>query len=331
MPSLPRMCVTLALGVAALSGCRANSPIHPSPPVASANAVASVNAVDSAPRPATGGPPFDGEHAFTLLKKQCDFGPRVPNTKGHEQCLAFLENELSPYADKVERQHFTFSDTSRHERLDLTNIIGVINPNATRKILLLTHWDTRPTADQEIDPDKKKMPIPGADDGASGTAVLLELARNLHRKRPDIGVVLLFVDGEDWGPGDDKMYLGARYFAQHPGVYRPDYAILLDMIGDDKLDVYREKSSQELHPDINDKVWKAAADLGYGVQFPDQVKYQITDDHDPLNAAGIPTVDLIDFDYAYWHTLDDTPDKCRPESLKVIGDVMQKVIYDEKR
>jgi len=324
VPSIPRLSATLALGLVALSGCHANSSINSSPPAVAAKPV------DSAPKATVGGPAFDGDHAFSLLKKQCDFGPRVPNTKGHDQCLSFIETELSPYVDKVERQHFTFSDTSRHKRLDLTNVIGVINPNASRKIMLLTHWDTRPTADQEIDAADKAKPILGADDGASGTAALLELARNLHAKKPEIGVVLLFVDGEDWGPGDDKMYLGARYFAAHPGANRPDYAILLDMIGDDKLDVYREKSSEELHPDINDKVWNAAAALGYSEQFPNQVKYQISDDHDSLNAAGIPTVDLIDFDYAYWHTLGDTPDKCRPESLKVIGDVMMKVIYDEK-
>ena len=179
----------------------------------------------------------------------------------------------------------------------------------------------------------KDRPIMGADDGASGTAALLELARVFHAKRPDVGVVLLFVDGEDWGPGENRMYLGSIFFAQNPGVYKPDYAILLDMIGQKNLVVKRELYSQNTHPELNDKVWSAAQALGDTQVFPadpNAVQCEILDDHQPFNAAGIPAIDLIDFDYPYWHTLQDTPDKCSPDSLKVIGDVLAKVIYDEK-
>ena len=275
-------------------------------------------------------PSFDADRAFGFLKAQCDFGPRPPHTAAHEKCKDYILQQLTPYVDKVDTQIFPYRDAARGVRLSLTNIIGVINPDAKRKIVLFTHWDTRPTADQELDEADKKKPIVGADDGASGTAVLLELARQFHDKKPNIGVVLLFVDGEDWGPGDDKMYLGAKYFAAHPGPYKPDYALLLDMIGDDHLEVHREVTSQKLHPELCDKVWNAAAALGDGAQFPNDTKYQITDDHDSFNAAGIPAIDLIDFDYAYWHTLGDTPEHCRPESLKVTGEVVSSVVYGEK-
>jgi glutaminyl-peptide cyclotransferase len=275
-------------------------------------------------------PPFDADRAFGFLKAQCDFGPRPPHSAAHEKCKDYIIQQLTPYVDKVDTQIFPYRDSTRGVRLSLTNIIGVINPDAKRKIMLFTHWDTRPTADQEIDNANREKPIVGADDGASGTAVLLELARQFHDKKPDIGVVLLFVDGEDWGPGDEKMYLGAKYFAAHPGDNKPEYALLLDMIGDDHLEVHREKTSQRLHPEINDKVWNAAVALGYSAQFPDDAKYEITDDHDSFNAAGIAAVDLIDFDYAYWHTLGDTPEHCSPESLKVTGEVVSRVVYGEK-
>jgi glutaminyl-peptide cyclotransferase len=229
--------------------------------------------------------------------------------------------------DEVITQPCIFQDNARHVTLHLTNILGIINPAAKKKIMLFTHWDTRPTADNDL--EHPAWPIIGADDGASGTAVLLELARILHEKRPNVCVELLFVDGEDWGPKDDKMYLGARHFAADPGPYRPDFAILLDMIGQKNLTIHRELTSQGLHPELNDMVWDAAAALGYSAEFANDVRWQITDDHDAFNDAGIPAIDLIDFDYPYWHTMQDTADKCSPQSLKIVGDVMAKVIYDQ--
>jgi len=312
----------LAAAALLLSGCRAQTASPPpSTPTAQAAPAAPVG---------TGGPAFDGARAFGMLKAQCDFGPRKPGTLPHEKCKSYLLAQLAPFVDKVVTQTWTFHDNARHVTLPLTNILGIINPQAKKKILLLTHWDTRPTADQELDAANKQKPILGADDGASGTAVLLELARALHKQKPTVCVELLFVDGEDWGPGEDKMYLGAIHFASNPGEWRPDYAILLDMIGDKGLTVYREKSSQMLNPALNNTVWADAGLLGYRAQFPDAAKWQISDDHDTFNAHGIPAIDLIDFDYAYWHTLGDTPDKCSPQSLKVIGDVMEKVIYDAR-
>ena len=264
-----------------------------------------------------------------MLQAQCDMGVRPPGSAAHEKCKAYILQQLTPNVDKVDTQAFPYHDPDRKVTLHLTNIIGVINPTAAKKVLLFTHWDTRPTADQDL--DHKDKPILGADDGASGTATLLELARVLHAKRPTVGVILLFVDGEDWGPGENRMYLGSLYFAARPGAYKPAYAILLDMIGQKDLQIHREEGSQLQHPELNDKVWSAAAALGYGSQFPNSpIGQGIGDDHVPFNAAGIPAIDLIDFDYPYWHTLQDTPDKCSPQSLKAVGDVMAKVVTDEK-
>lgn len=272
---------------------------------------------------------FDGALAYGLLKDQCDFGPRTPGTAAHERCKKYILDKLAGNVDSWTLQPFSYYDPDRHVTLHLTNIIAEINPQARKKVLLFTHWDTRPTADQEVDDAKKKQPIMGADDGASGTAVLLELAHTLHQYKPSVGVILLFVDGEDWGPNDNHMYLGAKYYAAHLPVVKPAYGILLDMIGQSNLQVYREITSENLHPELNDKVWSAAASIGDGSFFPDTTKYQISDDHDSLNAAGVPSIDLIDFDYPYWHTLDDTADKCSAQSLQVTGDVMVKVLSEE--
>ena len=316
------LCAALAV---LLTGCRAQ-PV--STPPHSSSVPTQVGT--PTPRVASGGPAFDGARAFRTLQAQCALGPRKPGTLAHERGKALILSELTPYVDKVVTQRWSFHDDARHVTLPLTNIVGIINPGASKKVMLFTHWDTRPTADQELEAANKSKPILGADDGASGTAVLLELARALHKQKPNVCVELLFVDGEDWGPGEDKMYLGAIHFAEHPGVYKPDYAILLDMIGAKDLLIYREKTSQQLHPELNDKVWAAASSLGYANQFPDAPKWQISDDHDTFNAHGIPAIDLIDFDYAFWHTLADTPDKCSPQSLQAVGDVMEKVIYDER-
>ena len=314
MPSRARPLLLPLLSLAGLlltGGCRTQSQAS-SPPAAPA--------VRSA---------FDGDRAYADLTAQCAMGVRPPGSAAHERCRAFILKQLAPNVDKVDTQAFSYHDPDRKVTLRLTNIVGVINPAATKKVLLFTHWDTRPTADQDL--DHKDKPILGADDGASGTAALLELARVFHAKRPTVGVVLLFVDGEDWGPGENRMYLGSRYFAQRPGPYRPAYAILLDMIGQKDLRIPREAGSQAEHPELNDKVWAAAAGLGYGAQFPDSpVGQAIGDDHVPFNAAGIPAIDLIDFDYPYWHTLGDTADKCSPQSLKAVGDVLAKVVTDEK-
>ncbi|HEX5324329.1 MAG TPA: M28 family peptidase, partial [Capsulimonadaceae bacterium] len=241
-----------------------------------------------------GVPAFDGAQAFTFLTDQCAMGPRVPNKKAHDVCQEYIIKQLRPYVDAVGTQNFDWQDNHRHVKLHLTNIFGVINPSASQKIMICAHWDTRPTADEDFDVENREKPIPGADDGASGVAVLLELARIFHSQRPKTGVILAFWDGEDWGPDDPEMYLGARYFAKHPGPYKPNKSILLDMIGQEGLVIPREQYSQDHFPALDDEVWNAAHSLGYTTQFPDAVKYQIYDDQIPLGDAGVPSIDLID-------------------------------------
>ncbi len=278
-------------------------------------------------------PVFDGKKAFQFLVAQTNFGPRVPNSPAHEQCLNYLENELAACADTVTLQPFTwpgYDNTTLH----CTNILASFNNKAVTRVLLIAHWDSRPRADQDPDPKKRHFPVPGANDGASGVAVLLEIARHCKARPPAIGVDIVLTDGEDYGYERDlqNYFLGARYFASHlPEGYHPMFGILLDMVGDSQLEIPKEPNSISNAPDVVNLVWSTAKNLGV-YQFTDAVQRPVSDDHIPLNEAGIRTIDLIDFDYPdasnrYWHTTMDTPDKCSAESLEAVGRVLLTVIY----
>jgi glutaminyl-peptide cyclotransferase len=274
-------------------------------------------------------PDFDSARAFDLLRKQCDFGPRPPGTPAHEKCRDYLLSELSTYASSAELQSFEHVRSGKTYKF--ANVIGKFGKSGTPAILLCAHWDTRPTADQELEPADQKKPILGANDGASGVAVLLELARMFHERPPAVPVTIVLFDGEDFGPKEGDMFLGAKHFAstlKKPTGYR--YGILLDMIGDKGLGIYKEWNSVSAAGDVVDRIWSAARSLGHGSAFIDQTKYTISDDHVPLIRAGLPCVDVIDFDYAYWHTLSDTVDKCSPKSLQTVGETIAKVVYSEK-
>ena len=288
------------------------------------NAGGNAGSPPAVPAPAT--PSFQADRAFNDLKTQVDFGVRVPGTESHRKTRDWLLGQFKQTTDRAFLQDFerTFGSL----RLPMSNIVAEINPNAAKQVLLCAHWDTRPTADLEINQAKREQPIPGANDGASGVAVLLELARNFKQKRPDVGVQIVLFDGEDYGPDGDRMFLGSRHYAQNPALPKPGYAILVDMVGDKGLEIFREGNSESNAPEINDKVWKAARELGIA-QFKDSVRHTINDDHIPLQAAGWKAIDVIDFDYAPWHTLDDTVDKCSPASLKAVGDVLARVVYAE--
>jgi Zn-dependent M28 family amino/carboxypeptidase len=280
-------------------------------------------------------PRFDSASAYELLKRQVEFGPRVPGTDGHTAMAAWLQEFLTERADTLIVQRFTHI-TVDGDTLSLYNFLARFRVPGTQPILLLAHWDTRPFSDNAADPADRDRPVPGANDGASGTAILLELASMMKGDAPPRSVDILLVDGEDYGDfavGLD-VFLGSRYFAANmPDGYDAEFGVLLDMVGDRDLEIYVEGHSNRLAPEVVDRVWSIAHRLGFDDVFHRNTRNTMNDDHIPLNEAGIPTIDVIDFDYpvgpenAYWHTPEDTPDKVSASSLGVVGAVMTRLIY----
>ncbi len=283
-------------------------------------------------------PAFDADNAFRYLLAQTNFGPRNPGSSGHQHCLQFLTLELGKYADVVSQQ--TFQHTGYEGRsYRLTNVIASFNPESTYRILLGAHWDTRPRAERDPDPSKRSEPILGANDGASGVAVLLEIARIIHNNPPPIGIDIILFDGEDYGhEGDlDNYCIGAKYFARNlPPGFRPRYGVILDMVGDKELRIPREGYSMQYAPWVVNLIWETAASERI-TQFENRLASPIYDDHLPLNQSGIPTALLIDLDLIgydgpdtrrrYWHTTMDTPEQCSPESLNAVGSLLAHIIY----
>ena len=283
------------------------------------------------------GPDFDEDHAFEYLVAQCDFGPRNPGSEGYYACLDFIINELDQSADDIILQDFRYREQRYRKRYDLQNIIARFNPDASFQTIISAHWDTRPWADSEDNRRDRNQPIIGANDGASGVAVLLELAKIMGETPPPIGVNLVFFDGEDLGvPGENETYCqGSRYFAKNLPIPRPNEAINLDMIGDKQLHIPVEKYSLEYNPNLVRYLWGRADDMGLDA-FDITPQYAIYDDHVPLHEiAGIPAIDLIDFKYPnpyanFWHTMNDVPENCSAESLEQVGKLMVDYIYNRE-
>ncbi|HTI04120.1 MAG TPA: M28 family peptidase [Gemmatimonadales bacterium] len=268
---------------------------------------------------------FNGTTAFGYVQQQMSFGPRIPNTPGHQQEADWLLAQLRQRADTVIVQEITHK-LKNGETLHLRNFVARFRPQASDHILFMAHWDTRPMADRAENLGQQRMPVPGANDGASGVAILLGVADAL-KARPLTGATgadLLFVDGEDYGDFADTndVLIGSRWFAAHqPAGYQPLYAVLFDMVGDKDLQIFQEGQSVAGAPEVVQRVWRVAADLGYGHQFVPSVRHTLTDDHVSLQKVGIHAIDVVDFDYPYWHTTDDTIDKVSAESLQIVGDV----------
>ena len=266
---------------------------------------------------------FNGRTAFSYVEKQMSFGPRIPNKPAHDQTGDWLLAELRARADTVIVQEIRHV-THRGDTLHLRNFFARFRPQASDRVLFLAHWDTRPMADRAANLAQQRMPVPGANDGASGTAVLLGVADALKARPPAGGVDLLFVDGEDYGDFADTndVLIGSRWFAGHlPPGYQPLYAVLFDMVGDKDLQIFEEGQSVAFAPEVVQRVWRVAADRGYEHQFVPGVRHTLTDDHVSLQKVGIHAIDVVDFDYPYWHTPEDTIDKVSAESLQIVGDV----------
>ena len=284
------------------------------------------------------GTPFDGETARGYVKTQLDFGARVPGTAAARKAGDWIVAQMRQRADTVIEQRWNHV-TAKGDTLPLRNIFARFRPQATTRILYVTHWDSRPVSDQAEDPAKRSLPVPGANDGASGVALFIALGDVLKKAPPTVGVDLLFVDGEDYGtfgPPDVDVLIGSTYFAANlPADYQPIFGVLFDMIGDADLLIPQESNSVERAPEVVSRVWDTAAKLGYQRYFPPRTGYAVTDDHIPLLDKGLRVIDVIDLDYLgppgsgkpnYHHTPDDTLDKVSAQSLKIVGDVAYSLI-----
>lgn len=286
---------------------------------------------------------FDGDSALAYAKAQVAFGPRVPGTAGHKAAGDWIVAQMRARADSVEVQEWTHT-TGTGQRLPMRNIIARFRPEQTNRVLYVTHWDTRPTADSDRNLGARQRPILGANDGASGVGLFVALADALRRVPPTVGVDLLFVDGEDYGAFEDindstknkDVLIGSQYFARTlPPSYKPIFGVVWDMIGDKHLNIRQEGHSLSGAPEVVARVWGVAKELGYGKYFVDETQGGITDDHVPLIRKGLRVIDVLDIDYCsdgatscppgsvnnLHHTLADTIENISAKSLKIVGDV----------
>jgi hypothetical protein len=268
---------------------------------------------------------FDGNAAYNYAKAQFDFGPRVPGTPAAKAGGDWIIRQMRARADTVIVQSFTHT-TADGKKLPLRNILARFRPELTERVLYVTHWDSRPIAESAATEAERKMPTPGANDGASGVGMFVALGDLLKKTKPTVGVDLLFTDAEDYGqfgPPEVDVLLGSKYFAAHPPSpgYKPLYGVLWDMIGDKDLRLPYEMFSFQQAPEVVSRVWQTAADMGYGDIFVQESGGEINDDHIPLLRAGMRVIDVIDLTYPPHHTPHDTMDKISARSLAIVGDV----------
>jgi len=273
---------------------------------------------------------FDGESALRYAKAHLDIGTRVPGTAGAQRGGDWIVARMRERADTVIVQSWeqTLSDG---RKLPLRNILARFRPDLPDRVLYLTHWDTRPLSDAAEDPAQRNLPMPGANDGASGVGLLIALGDAMKKTPPAVGVDLLFVDGEDYGDfGSNKdVLMGSTYFASHlpTPTYRPIFGVLFDMIGDKDLRIKQEQNSVSQAPEVVRRVWQQAAELGHDDVFVEEsTGYPITDDHMPLLQAGLRVIDVIDLDYPYHHRPSDTFDKISALSLSIVGEVAEALV-----
>jgi len=291
-------------------------------------------------------PDFNADSAFSYVAAQVAFGPRVPNTSAHVKCGDYLITKLKSFGADVIVQEAKLKAFD-NKILNARNIIAQYNPQKNDRILLFAHWDTRPFSDHDANPANHNKPVDGANDGASGVGVLLEVARQLQKTPTQLGIDIIFFDAEDYGQPDhikakyvpDSWCLGSQYWAQlpHKNNYYARFGILLDMVGAPGATFYQEQFSKETASEQVNKIWKTAAQLGFGNYFPFAAGGAITDDHVYVNKyRGIPCVDIIQYDPtsessfgAYWHTQNDVIENVDKATLKAVGQTITAVIYNE--
>lgn len=287
-------------------------------------------------------PQFNADSAYQYTQAQVEFGPRMPNTKEHVACGNYLAQKLESFGATVTSQ---YADLIAYDGtlLKARNIIGSYKPETKKRIALFAHWDTRPWADNDPDEKNHTTPILGANDGASGVGVLLEVARLIQQQQPELGIDIIFLDAEDWGDAggaEDSWCLGAQYWAKNPHTpnYSARFGILLDMVGGKNATFYREGHSEKYAKDVNKKVWEKANKLGFGRYFINEKTGWITDDHLFINQiAQIPTIDIVpnqnDSELSSfgdtWHTVNDTMENIDRSTLQAVGQTVMEVIYNE--
>ncbi len=290
---------------------------------------------------------FSGDSAYAYVVKQCDFGPRTPGSEAHADCGDWLASKFRSFGLNVTEQKAPVTAWDGKTFI-CRNIVASYRSENPERVLICAHWDSRPWADCEADENRRMQAILGANDGASGIAVMLELARLVESLNPAVGVDFICFDLEDYGrpeweePGgtEDEWCLGSAYWAAHPHVagYRARYGILLDMVGDAKAKFHYEGFSLRYAPGVLARVWGVAQSVGAGALFVQADGAYVTDDHLPLNrVAGIPTIDIIDFQgmgqhsfAATWHTLADTPENISPLTLRTVGQTLLQVLAEEE-
>lgn len=283
-------------------------------------------------------PEFEATRAMALVQEQTAFGPRVPGTPAHDSTRVWLVRRLQAHADQVVEQQIRVPDPRDTSRTFVgSNIVASWQPDLRRRILLSAHWDSRPVADNDPDPSKRSQPVLGANDGASGVAVLLEIARllDLHPLTRGVGVDIVLFDLEDLGTIDPAVpdslripfAMGSEMFVLHNPTYRPVWGVLLDMVGDEDLQIPKEGFSVEYAPEVVERVWASARRVG-ATAFLDEQGIPVQDDHVPFLRKGIPVVDLVHTPFPdTWHTTADTPERVSPESLGQVGRVVVDLVW----
>ena len=285
---------------------------------------------------------FNADSAFAFTKAQVDFGPRIPSTEAHANCADYLVQKFKSYGGEVfiQKAPAKTYDGKTHQ---LKNIIAAFNPKQKERILISAHWDARPFSDQDPDAKMHNQPFDAANDGASGVAVMLEMARQIQLKQPNVGVDFILWDIEDYGkaqdetPNETTWCIGSQYWAKNPPVkgYKPLYAINLDMVGGGNAQFTQDEVSRKYAPEIVNKVWAIGNEIGYAAYFINVTSGNLIDDHFWVNQAGIPCIDIIHYAdatgfYMNWHTQLDNLNNIDRNTLKAVGQTVLETIYREK-